>query len=150
MKQVSKPKYKLLASLFTIALISNIPKGYADENLSVDYNYNGNMIELINPFYWDYEYNAVEIRTDHTLIRMTKEEFENLLNNNEDTIVINDDSTIITYDKNILKEASIKAQENYNKSSEIVKKVILNGGVTIVFLGSTILAINSEKQKKLK
>jgi len=148
MKKTSKPKYKLATSLFVLALITNIPKAYALENLNVDYSYKGDMLELINPFYWDYDYNSVEIKTDHTLIRMTKEEFQNLLNENEDKITINDESTIITYDKNTLKEASIKALEDYSKNPEILKKVILNGGVTIIFLGSTILAIKGEKRKK--
>lgn len=148
-------KYKLASSLGALALtFSLLPSvALASEDLTVEYKYTGDMVSLINPTYFDYDYNTVVIKTDNTNINMTREEFEALFNTDEEVITISDGGSTISYDKNDLYGASMEAIENYSPNKEILKKVILNGGVSVVVLGATGLCIYNEfkdRQKKLK
>ena len=144
-------KMKLTKTLFAFAIISSLPSNaYADENINVEYEYNGDLITMINPSYWDYDYNTVIISTKNTNIRLTREEFEELLNTDKDNITIEDGSSKIIYNKQDLTNSSIVAKENYNPNNEIVKKILLDGGVTLAALISTGLCVYIErKQKKL-
>ena len=146
-----KASFKLAPALCAIALSASITPAYAESFLTIDYTYSGDLVSLINPLYWDYDYNTVEINSEHTHMRMGKDEFNKLIDTNEDIITINDGNTVITYDVNELKEASLEAEKIYSPNTELIKKIALNGGITIAVLGFTVLAISEEsKQKKLK
>lgn len=144
-------KMKLTKAFFALAITSSIPAtASAIENMNIEYSYSGDLITMINPTYWDYDYNTVQITTPNTNLRLTKEEFNELLNTNAKEIIINDGASTITYTKQDLIEKAQIADDNYNPNNEIIKKVVLNGGVTLLIITGTALCIYTErKQKKL-
>ena len=145
-------KLKLTKAFFAFAILSTLPAhAYADENISVEYEYSGDLITMIDPTYWNYDYNTVNISTKNTNIRLTKEEFEKILSTEESDITINDGGSIVTYNKQELISEAEVAENMYNKDGEIMKKVILNGGVTLIIVMSTGLCLyNEAKTNKLK
>ena len=149
---MSNNKLKLTKSLFTLALLTALPSSaYADETINVKCEYSGNLITMINPTYWDYDYNIISISTPNTNIRLTKEEFNDLINNSSNEVIINDEGSTVIYNKEDLLKQFNNAENIYNENSEIIKKIVLNGGVTIIIVISTSLCIYGEnKTKKLK
>ena len=112
---MTKRKLKLTKALFTMAIITSMPAyAIADEQIDVKYVYSGDLITMINPTYWDYDYNTVIIKTSNTNIRLTKEEFDDLLSTNNDEIMIEDEGSYIIYNKETLIKASEIADECYN------------------------------------
>ena len=86
---MSNNKLKLTKSLFTLALLTALPSSaYADETINVKCEYSGNLITMINPTYWDYDYNIISISTKNTNIRLTKEEFNDLINNSSNEVIM--------------------------------------------------------------
>ena len=121
---------------------------YADDEVQVTYSHAEDLISLFNPFYWDYEYDTVDIKTSNTNIRMSAEDFQQKLS--EDEIVFDDGISTVKYDKELLSEASDEALDSYSPDGYYIKKVILNGLITTIVLGSTILSISSERKNKQK
>ena len=103
---------------------------------------------MINPTNWDYNYNTAIIKTANTNITINSEELEALVDTDDDTLTISDGGSTITYNKSDLKKEMISAKESYNPNGEKVKKIILNGGVTITFLGATGLCIYNEMKER--
>ena len=145
-------KYKLTKSIFSLVLLTSIPvNAYADDSLNVECEYSGDLACMIDPTYWNYDYNIVKVSTNNTCIRLTKDKFFDLINTSNNEVVIDDGGSTIIYDKKELLGKFEEAKLIYNENDEIIKKMVLNGGVTLIIVISTGLCMYHEgKMKKLK
>ena len=135
-KKLNK-NHVLEKTAFSVLIASSLLTGCVNKNETIDVQYynDSGILDIFNPFYWDFKCDTVRVNDDI----MSKEDFEKLMDSDE--VSINNH----VYDKDLLEKHALENYKTFDSGKAGIKSCFIIGSSFLIGAGA-----NSIKNKLLK